>query len=75
MDTHSIIIGLTIQLITHYIIAIYCIIDMFKWHRMSIKWRCFWIIAVLLNTILMICYFIQRKKLHQQYVDKKENIK
>jgi hypothetical protein len=73
MDTHSIITWLTTLLITHYIVAIYCIIDMFKWHRMSIKWRFFWIIAVLLNTILMICYFILRKDLHQQYLDKKEN--
>jgi RsiW-degrading membrane proteinase PrsW (M82 family) len=61
---------LYIYLIIHYIIAMYCIIDMNKWHKMSIRWRFFWTVVVLLNTMLMICYFIFRKEHHQRYVDR-----
>jgi hypothetical protein len=73
MDISSIVKILSIFMIVHYAIAIYCIIDMFTWHRISVKWRCFWIIVILLNTILLICYFIFRKQLHQQYVDKENH--
>jgi hypothetical protein len=53
MHTNAFLLGLTIFVIIYYLVAIFAIVDMFKWHKIEKKWLWLWIpigIIIILGT-------------------------